>query len=494
MPPMFLALLSRRLFDQSPAEALEWFAVSYARALYDAQRCSDPTAGADLVLPLMAIAGQPLVSYRLSHPDENAAAEQRALARKDLFADNVSPMWICVHGLAAMQQQLTGKPAPYPVKPADQWPPLQQRVRDTITADINRERAAHAARDALPKATVELRVSHKGTPFSLAWSPDGAQLAMSLNGDSHIVIWDARRATTVKELDRVTAITDDIAFTPDGGVIVTSSADKPGLDAEVSEIDLKSGAILHRFGHVNSNTAFALDRTRQIIAYLNRSPASLPQVGLSKLNNLGATMAPISIDKDVPSALAFDPRGLLAVGTLGGKIFFYDINNGNELVRTIDAFDHGWIKSLAFSPDGQRIVAGMDGGLGSYRGQDGQMHTVENPNSLKVFNSTTGALSFACVDHMNNFATQIRSVDWSPDGRLLAAISNNRVLLVDVDTPQHPHLLMQFGQNTAQFSNEAVAFSPDGTWLAMTGDNIALIVPIAGTYAAAAPSQTASCR
>lgn len=492
LPPIFLALLARRLFDRSPADALEWFAVSYARALYDAQRCSDPTAGADFGLPLLAVAGRPLISYRLSHSDENAAAEQRALARKDLFSDKVSPMWICVHGMALMQQQLGGQAAPPPIKPADQWPPLQQHVRDAMIADINKAFAVQASRKALPTGTLELRVPHPGVPFAVAWSPDGKQLATTLNGDPHIVIWDTRTGTLLKEMDRGTAIADAIAFT-EGGYLITSAASGAPNTAVVSQFDAGGGAALRQFTQVASNTALAFDGPRRLIAYLGKG-TSLPRVILAKLDDPAATMPALAVDKDVPAALAFAPSGdLLAVGTLNGEILIFDVTSG-ALRQRIDAFDHGWIKALAFSPDGKRLALGVAGGLSAYRGADGQMRKVDNSKALQVRNAADGALLFACGDSENNIATQMQSIAWSADNRHLAVTSNDRVLLLDAVSPQHPKLLMQFDQKSAQFGSDALAFNPDGTRLAMTGDNIAFIVPIAATYTSAPASSTAACQ
>jgi hypothetical protein len=107
LEPLLLMELVRRLFEQSHADALEWFAVARARAVYDAQRCEDPSAGADLALPLFGIAGQPFTSYFQSHPDEYAAAQQRA------WHDPICSATRCLRcGFAAMDLAPTARRSP----------------------------------------------------------------------------------------------------------------------------------------------------------------------------------------------------------------------------------------------------------------------------------------------------------------------------------------------------------------------------------------------
>lgn len=489
LPPVVLAGLAKRLFDQSPADALEWFSIAYARAVYDAQRCSDPTAGADLGLALSIFAGQPLVGYRLGHPDEYATAEQRALTRSDLFTDAVSPAWICGHGIAAYGQALSGQQQELQLKPRDEWPAMQQHIREAMAGEIKKATEAQAVRKALPADTVELRVPHKGVPFGIAWSPDGKQLAMTLSGDSHVAMWDPAAGTVLKEFDRGTQIPDAVAFADDDQLVTSAATDAPNI-AVVSEFDSRSGVAIQRFTQVAGNAAFALDRAEHLIAYLSRSGASVG-VTLAKLDG-SAAMPPISVEKDVPSALAFGRGGTLAVGTLGGKILLFDASNG-QLRRTIDAFDHDWVESLAFSLDGQHLAAGFSGGSLSLRGPDGQMHSYKHQTTLGVWNTTDNSQIISCSELVRNEGTTIRSVAWSPDNRHLAYSGYERVLLIDINAP-HPHVVMQFSQNTGQFSSASLAFSPDGTRLATTGDNVARIVPIMMDDAASKAPDGASCQ
>lgn len=64
---------------------------------------------------------------------------------------------------------------------------LQESLRVEIQAEVRQALARHATRKALPKGTGELHISHKGLPFSLAWSPNGELLAMTIGGE--VAIW-----------------------------------------------------------------------------------------------------------------------------------------------------------------------------------------------------------------------------------------------------------------------------------------------------------------
>jgi hypothetical protein len=491
--PLLLAELARRLFEQSHPDGLEWFAIVDARTVYDAKRCEDRTAGSGLAFVLARVAGQPLISYLLSHPDEYGTAQQRALARTDLFSDAVSPAWICVHGISAYSKAISGQPAEIRIKPREQWPAVQRAVRAEIEAAVHQSLAHRAARKALPAGTVELRAPHNGVPFSLAWSPDSKLLAMTFNGDEHVAIWNIELHSLVQEIDRGTALIDNIEFLSGGEIITSSFLQSGSSQGTVLTVLSADGAAIRHFGQVRPNARFAVDTAHNAIAYLTQGFPT-PAVMVGDLDN-PSNSAPVTLDlKGVPSSLAFGPDGVLAIGTLSGQIFLLD-KSSYRLLRTIDAFDDAWIESVAFSPDGHYLASGSVGGRSGFRGKDGVWHQVNHIDTLKIWTVANGRLVTSCSELVTkDEGATVRSVAWSPDSRYLAYTGYNNVHLLDIESPQHMKTLMQFSPGSSQYSNQALAFSPDGKRLAMTGDDIALVVPFLDAAAASDVHSDASCK
>lgn len=477
LQPMFVMELSRRSFEQSHAEALEWFAVGYARVLYDAKRCADPSVGGDgLVFMLIArVAGPQVRSYLSSHGAEYAVAQQHALVRSDLFTDDVSPLWICSHGLSDYGQAITGQPAGNQLKPQQDWPALRQSVREAMAAAAGEALAAEAARKALPAGAVELRVAHKGVPYALAWNPDGTQLAMSLNGDKHLVIWDVASASVVQEIDRGTAAPDEIAFASSGREVVSSASDAIG-GAVVTVFNTDPGAAIHHFGKVASLSHFAVDAARHLIAYVGEDNRKWV-LTLVDLDNPTAPARVIPIADDRPSMLAFGRDGTLVVGTLLGKIMWFDVADG-RLLGTMDAFE-GWVMSLAFSPDGRYIAAGAEGGKRGRRGADGSINVAPVGDTLKIWRMSDRKQVLSCSVLLHDAPDDVESIAWSSDSRHFAFTGYSGIVTIrNIDAPQEAKVLMRFSPRSVQYSSASLVFSPDGTRLAMTGDNAALIVPI----------------
>ncbi|WP_148290768.1 hypothetical protein [Sulfuricella denitrificans] len=134
LPPQYLYELSRRLWPADKTAAMEWLAVGMARARYDALRCTDKTARQGILyLPMIA---EEVVKGTEQDRKAFGEAGKRALARSDLFVDTVSPMWICMHGMSAINSAIQGRKMAESdwLAPAAEWTALRENVRKDLAS------------------------------------------------------------------------------------------------------------------------------------------------------------------------------------------------------------------------------------------------------------------------------------------------------------------------------------------------------------------------
>ena len=133
LPPAFLYELSRRLLATDTDAAMEWFAVANVRSLYDAFRCADVSARRGI--RWLSVIAKDVIKYGRDHRGEFGRAGLRAFARSDLFTDHVSPIWICIRGMDAVQAGLDERPLTKEewLVPEKDWPEIRQKLLAALT-------------------------------------------------------------------------------------------------------------------------------------------------------------------------------------------------------------------------------------------------------------------------------------------------------------------------------------------------------------------------
>jgi beta-lactamase regulating signal transducer with metallopeptidase domain/WD40 repeat protein len=190
------------------------------------------------------------------------------------------------------------------------------------------------------------------------------------------------------------------------------------------------------------------------------------------------------------TALAFSPDGkVLAVGTSIGQVKLFDVRTG-QLVRLLDdeqakladqKTPENWqslgramgsVTSLAFSPDGSLLAVSGDSFAdfsGRFDGLERLGFRATGPGRLKLWDVQTGALKHDLEGH-NDHAY---AVAFSPDGRWLASAGRwhkegdalgNGVILWNPHTGVQVHRLIR---TTANAGARAMMFSPDSKLLAI---------------------------
>jgi WD40 repeat protein len=221
---------------------------------------------------------------------------------------------------------------------------------------------------------------------------------------------------------------EDVAFSPDGKIIVTG--DETG---QVLFIDADSGDVLDRKEYkvpvwdVNispNGESLAIARDDGYITILNLATRAL---NFELLTN-GSLYA-----------ISFSPNGeWMAAGTNIGTITLWNLRNG----KIISGPSHkGEVFDLAFSPDSTKLLSG---------GSDNVAILIQTTNGAELFRSVN--------------EDWVEDVTFSPDGTsYITASDDYRIRVWDAKTGREKLRMLQDSYVTE------VKVSPNGQWIASTG-------------------------
>ncbi|HMC89177.1 MAG TPA: WD40 repeat domain-containing protein, partial [Gemmataceae bacterium] len=144
------------------------------------------------------------------------------------------------------------------------------------------------------------------------------------------------------------------------------------------------------------------------------------------------------------TSLAFSPDGkTLAAGVDNNLIFLWDVATGREIAQLHGHRHRVW--TVAFSPDGAMLASGSSD-------QTIQLWNAATHSPLRVLKGHKGA---------------VRTLAFTPDGRLLASGSEDQS--IRIWDPAAGKLLQTLPNQKAVI--RTVTFSPDGQRLASGGDD-----------------------
>jgi WD40 repeat protein len=323
-----------------------------------------------------------------------------------------------------------------------------------------------------------------GATGSVAFSPDGTRIVTggrgSEEGQQEVKVWDAR---TGKELfglkglpnmERIVSSGAFVKFSPDGTQLVTAIGDK-----RARVWDARTGALLRELkGHTTGVVcaAFSPDGTR-LVTGGGAQPRSFGPAGFTGVQGPGETkvwdtrtwkpLFDLKGHTDGVSSVAFSPDGTRIV-TGGGDIFtnvpaevkVWDAQKGGKALLDLNSITSGRStvgitsgrSTVSFSPDGTRIVTGNADGTAT------------------VVDAKTGAVLLKLHQHTRDpggaqemwLGRGVQSAAFSPDGtRIVTAGGTAYHGEVNVwDARTGAELLALNGHTSWVMTS---AFSPDGT-------------------------------
>ncbi|KAF5351362.1 hypothetical protein D9758_008072 [Tetrapyrgos nigripes] len=306
------------------------------------------------------------------------------------------------------------------------WIPKGSLLRKVYAGEVGRA----------PKVTIglsqswgpmEITLQHRSRVNSVAFSPDGSQLACGSGSKVHI--WNTATGKLAVELEGNTdSMVESVAFSPVGSQLASGS--EKGIQiwntaTGKSEVELK--------GHTSRvrSVAFSCDGSRLASGSRNETV----QIWNTATGELEVELKG---HMDRLSSVAFSPDdSRLAYGSCDKAVWILNI----AAERLESELSHTYlVRSVKFSPDGSRLASGSDDKI------------------VRIWNTTTRELEVELKGH----TSEVFSVTFSPDGSQLASGScDGTVQIWNTITGESEVEL----KGHTDWVN-SVAFSPDGSRLA----------------------------
>ncbi len=248
---------------------------------------------------------------------------------------------------------------------------------------------------------------HEGPITSVVFDREGRRV-LSGSLDKTARLWDAETGRLLKTYAGHEKWIYAVAITPDGTRVITGSGDRKVriIDAELTEV-------LHELsGHRYAVRAIAVSPDGARIATAGRDVLIWDLGGA-----LGAADLVLNTSSSVHS-LAFSPDGTrLVTGSSAGQVQIWDLATGTAIATVVDP-SRKQVGAVAFAPDGTRIATGSTNG------------------TIRVRDGATGDsyLALAAGGPGDDAAPGVTSLAFSPDGaRLLAGDAAGGVRIFETE-------------------------------------------------------------
>lgn len=242
-----------------------------------------------------------------------------------------------------------------------------------------------------------------------------------------------------------------VAWSPDGRRLAAGALN------QLSFLNSSTGALLARSTHTHTAAITSLAWSAQAPFYLVSGSLDEKAVVWNTTNYRPLTRFMLHTQPIESASWAMDGQ-TVATSSLGGVVRVWNATNGQEL--------HGLymdapvpMRALAFQPTGSQLAVG---------GDDGIVRLWNN--GLMCQQQVQGQFGMQCQDmpmRLHGHTKAVRALAWSPDGRFLATGGDDSKLTIWYPTrDQVPLLQLQLDTPVL-----ALAWSPDGKMLATASGN-----------------------
>jgi WD40 repeat protein len=302
------------------------------------------------------------------------------------------------------------------------------------------------------------------------FTSDGKTLATA-GRDATIKLWDVEEGRLLKTLHGHRNGVLSLAFVPGDKTLVSGSFDHSVMIWDLA--DSREPRTLN--GHTNWVQAVVVDKDGKLI--LSGSDDGLVRVWDLATGEIRHTLS----GSKGRTSLALSPDGQMLATADGGTVQLWQMHTWEELASW-RAHSRG-VRGLAFSPDGAILATGgaNEADVGMWRVATGQAIFDRNaPDALvtgSAFSTDGASLAAACVDgtvwvwdvasrKVNRALRHERpalSVAWHPDGHRIAVVTEDGIRLWDLSSDAEPTVFRSSN------GMRPVEFSPDGKLLAASG-------------------------
>jgi WD40 repeat protein len=281
------------------------------------------------------------------------------------------------------------------------------------------------------------------------FSPDGRFLAAS-GYDNSVEVWEANQNQDCRTFSKKRWIEANYAIHADSNRIVGLSL----LDLRFDVRDLLTGKQLTRLEGYSGPPVELLTGVFTIAPLISFSPdakqiacaISDGDVGLWDSTSGANVRTFQGIAPAAPAAIAYSSDGARLAAAGGNKVCFWDVASGRLIAKWERELSE--VNSLAFSPDGRRLVTGS------------------GTRALLLWDVETGQI-VRTLWKGGGYGNWPSQVLFSSDGRLIAAITSGDLIEVfDADSGQ-----LRFNRSGHTAKVFQIAISANGRRLASAGDD-----------------------